>query len=249
MNKKTILEILKKVRNRKISVDDAYRELHDLPFKELNFAKIDYHRELRKGAPETILCQGKSYEEIVAIFREMEGKVNILATKASKEIMERILQEFPEAKVDKSCGLIFLGKYPSKKEGRVVVLTGGTADIPIAKEAVLTAKAMGVEVTEIYDVGVAGIHRLVSFKEKIEKGDAIIVVAGMDGVLASVVAGLFAKPIIAVPTSIGYGAHFKGIASLLTMLNCCAPGVVVVNIDNGYGAGYFASLIARKSKK
>lgn len=247
MRKGEIYDILSKLYNREITTEEAFKLLKDLPFKDLSFVKIDFHRELRKGIPETILCLGKSPQQVIKIFKEMKGKTNIIATKASKEIMDIVSCEFPDAEIYEDAGIIFLGKYPKKRKGRVVILTAGTSDIPIAMESVIVLNAIGITTDPIFDVGVAGVHRLINFKDRIQKADVIIVVAGMDGVLPSVVAGLFGLPVIAVPTSIGYGAHFQGIAPLLTMLNSCAPGVVVVNINNGYGAGYFASLIVNKS--
>ena len=176
----------------------------------------------------------------------MQEKTNVLATKASPEVMQVIAEKFPQAEIHKESGIIFLGKYPEKLIGKIIVLTAGTSDIKVAEEAVLVLKSAGVYAESIYDVGVAGLHRLLNFKDTIKEADAIIAVAGMDGVLPTVVAGLFAVPVIAVPTSIGYGTNFSGVAPLLTMLNSCAPGVVVVNIDNGYGAGCFAALIVQR---
>ena len=246
MTKDRIYKILSQLGGNKISVDEAFKKLKDLPFKDLGFAKIDYHRELRMALPETILCKGKNTRQVIDIFKEMKDKTNIIATKASKEVMKAILKKFPRAEVHQDAGIIFLGKYPAAKKGKVFVLTAGTSDIPAAMESMIILKAMGVGVESLFDVGVAGIHRLIKFKGKIEKADVLIVAAGMDGALPGVVAGLFGLPVIAIPTSAGYGASFKGLAPLLTMLNSCAPGVVVVNIDNGYGAGYFAGLIAKK---
>ncbi|NOZ64665.1 MAG: nickel pincer cofactor biosynthesis protein LarB [Caldiserica bacterium] len=248
MKEEVIYRILADLNQGKVSLDEAFQRLKDLPFKDLGFAKIDYHREMRKGLPETVFCLGKTPENVVNIFSEMEGKVNILATKASKEIMEIVSRKFPRAKIYEDARIIYLGEYPEVEERKAVVLTGGTGDIPVAREAMIVARAMGVEVKPIFDVGVAGIHRLGSFKEEINSAEVIIVVAGMDGALPSVVAGLFSKPVVAVPTSVGYGANFQGISPLLTMLNSCAPGVVVVNIDNGYGAGYFAALICKRKR-
>ncbi len=246
MKEEVIYKILYSLSQGEVSLEEAFQRLKDLPFKDLGFAKIDYHREIRKGLPETVLCLGKTPEDVVNIFSEMEGKANVLATKASAEIMEIIARKFPGAKIYKDAGIIYLGEYPEIEGGKAVVLTGGTGDIPIAREAMIVARAMGVEVRPIFDVGVAGIHRLGSCKEEIKRAEVIIVVAGMDGALPSVVAGLFSRPVVAVPTSVGYGANFQGISPLLTMLNSCAPGVVVVNIDNGYGAGYFAALICQR---
>ena len=246
MKKDAIHEILISLSNSKITVDQAFEQLKDLPFQDLGFAKLDHHRQIRKNIPEAILCAGKTIQQIVTIFEKMQEKTNILATKASPEVMQVIAEKFPQAEIHKESGIIFLGKYPEKLIGKVIVLTAGTSDIKIAEEAVLVLKSAGVNVESIYDVGVAGLHRLLNFKDTIKEADAIIAVAGMDGVLPTVVAGLFAVPVIAVPTSIGYGTNFSGVAPLLTMLNSCAPGVVVVNIDNGYGAGCFATMIVQR---
>ncbi len=245
MNKEFIQKILQDVEQGKISAQDAYKKLKDLPFKDLGFAKIDFHREIRRGFPETIFCKGKSPQQVLKIMKEMYGKTNILATKASSEVIDIIEKDFPDADIYRDSGIIFIGKYPDKKKGRVVVISAGTSDIPIAMESVILLKASGVEVDTIFDIGVSGIHRIAEFKDIIRKANIIIAVAGMDGVLPTVIAGLFSVPVIAVPTSIGYGASFSGITPLLTMLNSCAPGVAVVNIDNGYGAGYLAALFLR----
>ncbi|EKD27501.1 MAG: hypothetical protein ACD_79C00694G0001, partial [uncultured bacterium] len=223
MQSKTIKDILNKLKKKHCTVSEAFEQLKDLPFKDLGFAKIDYHREIRKHMPESIFCMGKTPKQVVDIFEKMKTKTNILATKATPEIMKAVSKKNPEAEIFPDCGIIFLGKYPSRLIGKVVILTGGTSDIRIAKEAEIVLKVMGVRPEPIYDVGVAGIHRLINAKEKIKDADIIIAVAGMDGVLPTVVAGLFAAPVIAVPTSIGYGSNFSGLAPLLTMLNSCAP--------------------------
>lgn len=248
MQKNKIYQILKKVHEKKISIDKAFKQLKDLPFQDLGFVKIDNHREIRKNIPEAVLCQGKTPQQVVKIFEKMKHKSNILATKASPEVIKAVVRKFPKAVIYKDSGIIFQGKFPVKTKGKVIVLTAGTSDIRVAEEAVLVLKASGIGVESIYDVGVAGLHRLVNYKDRIKQADAVIVVAGMDGVLPSVVSGLFPKPVIAVPTSVGYGAHFSGVAPLLTMLNSCAPGVAVVNIDNGYGAGCFAVMLVKKDE-
>jgi hypothetical protein len=217
-----------------------------LPYEDLEFAKIDTHREIRKGFPETIFCQGKTISQISQIIKKLPKDQNILLTKANKNVYASVNTLYPAAQYNESAKTIVIQRYqPKQKKGTILILTAGTSDIPVAEEAVVTAELMGNKVETVYDVGVAGVHRLFDIKEKIFHANVIIVIAGMEGALASIVGGLASKPVIAVPTSVGYGASFKGIAPLLTMLNCCAEGVVVVNIDNGFGAGYFASLINR----
>ena len=241
-------KILEDYKKGKISLNEVLEQIKMLPYKDLDFAKIDTHRHLRKGFSETILCKGKTTEQIVKIFQNLlREKHNIIATKANKDIYLAVKKKIPDAIYHKQANMITLvqEKIPPNK-GKILVITAGTSDIPIAEEAVVTAEIMGNSVEKCYDVGVAGIHRLFDIKDKIFDANVIIVIAGMEGALASIVGGLTSKPVIAVPTSIGYGASFNGIAPLLTMLNSCAEGVVVVNIDNGFGAGYFAGLINRK---
>ena len=221
-------------------------QLRSLPYEDLGFAKIDTHRELRKGFPETIFCQGKTRPQLQSILQKIPHDQNILLTKANKTIFTMVKKQYPQARYNESAKTIVIQRHHLKpKKGTILVLTAGTSDIPVAEEVVVTAELMGNHVEKAYDVGVAGVHRLFDIKEKIFKANVIIVAAGMEGALASIVGGLTSKPVIAVPTSVGYGASFQGIAPLLTMMNCCAEGVVVVNIDNGFGAGYFASLINR----
>lgn len=231
----------------KISLDELMEKLRDLPYDDLGFAKIDTHREIRKGFPEIIFCPGKTIPQILAIVERMiKHDTTVLATKASEEIFNAIKERFQDAIYYDKARIIAAQKRPAKqKEGTILILTGGTSDIPIAEEAAVMAEIMGNKVERVYDVGVAGIHRVLDFKDKIFSASVIIVIAGMDGALPSVVGGLCSKPIIAVPTSVGYGASFEGVAPLLTMLNSCAFGVTVVNIDNGVGAGYYANLINR----
>ena len=226
---------------------EVLNRLKSLPFEDLGFAKIDTHRVLRKGFSEVIFCQNKTTSQIIKILEAMSKyNYNILATKASKEIYNAVKKVYDNAEYNELAKTIIIKREKTKlRKGKILVLTAGTGDIPVAEEAVVTAQIMGNRVDKVYDVGVAGIHRLLENREKINKSNVIIVVAGMEGVLASVVGGLTSRPVIGVPTSVGYGASFRGIAPLLTMLNSCAPGVVVVNIDNGFGAGYFASLINR----
>ncbi len=230
----------------KIDLSTVLQKLRSLPYEDLTFAKIDTHREVRKGFPETIFCQGKTIPQIVQILKKVPKEQNILLTKADKKVCTAVKKLYPSTQYNELAKTIVIQRYkPRKKKGTILILTAGTSDIPVAEEAVVTAQLMGNKVDKVYDVGVAGIHRLFDIKEKIFHANVIIVIAGMEGALASIVGGLSSQPVIAVPTSVGYGASFKGIAPLLTMLNCCAEGVAVVNIDNGFGAGYFASLINR----
>ncbi len=261
MDADSLKELLREVRTGRTSIDKAFRRLKALPYQNLGFARVDTHRSLRKGFPETIFCQGKSTEEIVKIVdRLVKEKIDVLATRADRTVFQAVQECSPRAHYFEKARAIVVkketkvrkrktGKSPSRAGGTILVITAGTSDIPVAEEAVVTAEFMGSKVKKIYDVGVAGIHRLFDKSGEILKAKVIIVVAGMEGALASVVGGMVQCPVIAVPTSIGYGASFRGIAPLLTMLNSCAPGIAVVNIDNGYGAGYMASLIARIDKK
>lgn len=230
----------------KVDLSTVLQKLRSLPYEDLTFAKIDTHREVRKGHPETIFCQGKTIPQIVQILKKMPQEQNILLTKANKSIFNAVKKLYPSIQYNELAKTIVIQRFkPRQKKGTILILTAGTSDIPVAEEAVVTAQLLGNKVETVYDVGVAGVHRLFDIKEKIFHANVIIVIAGMEGALASIVGGLASKPVIAVPTSVGYGASFKGIAPLLTMLNCCAEGVVVVNIDNGFGAGYFANLINR----
>jgi NCAIR mutase (PurE)-related protein len=240
-------DLLEDFKAGKISLEELLGKLKALSYEDIGFAKIDTQREIRKGFPEIIYCQGKTISQIKKIIETMlKHEQTILATKANKEIYNAVRGENKDAKYYDLARIIVIQKQKMrKKEGKILVLTGGTADIPIAEEVAVTAEIMGNIVEKAYDVGVAGIHRLLDIKDKLFEANVIVVVAGMDGALVSVVGGLSSKPIIAVPTSVGYGASFEGIAPLLTMLNCCAFGVTVVNIDNGVGAGYFANLINR----
>ncbi len=247
MDKKKLKELLIQVKKGKIEVEEAFSILKNLPFEDLAFAKIDNHREIRKGFPEVVYCAGKTKEQVVAIMKRLVAfsTNSVLATRADKEIYEAVAAEVPNAEYYETARLIVVRKGEQQKKGNILVISAGTSDLPVAEEAALTAEVMGNRVERLYDVGVAGIHRLLSQKDKLEKARVIIVVAGMEGALASIVGGLVDKPVIAVPTSVGYGANFGGLAALLSMLNSCAPGVSVVNIDNGFGAGYTASLINR----
>ena len=240
--------ILKEYKAGKIGLEQVLEKIRALPYEDLGFAKIDTHRVFRKGIPETIFCKGKTIPQILKIVDAMsKHDHSILATKANKKIFSALKKKYPTAEYNGYAKMIIIRKQKQgkPKKGKILVITAGTSDIPVAEEAVVTAELMGNIVEKVYDIGVAGVHRLFDVKEKIFDANVIIVVAGMEGALASIVGGLTSKPVIAVPTSVGYGASFKGIAPLLTMMNTCAEGVVVVNIDNGFGAGYFASLINR----
>lgn len=213
------------------------------PFDDLGYAKVDLHREKRKGFPEVVFGEGKTKKQILSIAaRILKSNNKVLLTRVLPKLANVLKSKYKKGKYYKDARIFYIGTKP-KQSGLICILTGGTADIPVAEEAAVTAEIMGSKVKKIYDVGVAGIHRILSFRKEIEKARVLVVVAGMDGVLASVAGGLFAKPIIAVPTSVGYGLSLKGITPLLTMLNSCAPGVAVVNIDNGFGAGYIAAVI------
>ena len=248
MDAARLTELLEKVRNGKLSITQAVAHLRRLPFEELGFAKVDHHRALRQGFPEVILGQGKEAKHIAAILRAMQrSRSNILVTRLSADQMARVKKTVRGLKYHAAARAATWISRPVRivGKGSVLVVCAGTSDIPVAEEAVLTASIMGNSVDKLFDVGVAGIHRLLENRTKLEAASVLIVVAGMEGALPSVVAGLIDRPVIAVPTSIGYGASFNGIAALLGMLNSCAAGVTVVNIDNGFGAGFAASLINR----
>ena len=239
-------ELLDDVKNNKIDIDVAMKKLKNLPYEDLGYANIDHHREVRTGYPEVIYCEGKSDYQILGIIEKMIKKdSNILGTRCRKETYEKIKPIYPNAEYDQLSKILKIQNHPMENigKGKIVVVTGGTSDIPVADEAYHTALFLGNTVERVYDVGVAGIHRLLSKKHIIDSARVIIVVAGMEGALPSVVGGLVDVPVIAVPTSVGYGANFGGLSALLTMLNSCASGISVVNIDNGFGAGYLASMI------
>ncbi|MBU4343758.1 MAG: nickel pincer cofactor biosynthesis protein LarB [Candidatus Omnitrophica bacterium] len=243
-SRRYIRKLLKDIRYRKITTCQAYKLLKSLPYENLNFAKVDHHRLLRKGFAEAVFCQGKSQYQVKKILENiLKNSDNAFLTRADKTLYQYLKKYYRQLKYDEVARIIYIKKSRPKNKKIVLILTAGTADIPVAEEAKLTLEVMGNRVKAIYDVGVAGIHRLFDNLSNISSANVVIVVAGMEGALASVVAGLTDKPVIAVPTSVGYGSSFKGIAPLLTMMNCCSPGVSVVNIDNGFGAGYFASLI------
>lgn len=252
MKEAYIKELLSQVKKGDVTVDDACERLKDLPFKDLGFANVDNHRALRTGFPEVIFCQGKTPEQIREIMTELVQRGgSIMGTRADKEDFEEVRKALPNACYFEAAGIIAVMDSDEMEETaspkkNVTVVTAGTADMPVAEEAAVTAEILGNDVTRIYDVGVAGIHRLFDRLDKLRAADVIIVIAGMEGALASVVGGLVDVPVIAVPTSIGYGANLGGLSALLSMLNSCANGVGVVNIDNGFGAAYLASVINRK---
>ncbi len=232
------------------TVEETTRALSELPFRELEFAHVDTHRHLRTGFPEVVLGEGKTPEQIAAILnvlREGRGEVPVFATRVSAEAAAAVTAAVPGARYLPVPRAVVVGETPAPDLGRgvIAVVSAGTSDVPVAEEAALTAELAGNRVERIYDVGVAGLHRLVAHREVIAAAEILIVVAGMEGALPSVVAGLYARPVIAVPTSVGYGASFGGVAALLGMLNSCAAGVAVVNIDNGFGAGRMASMLNR----
>lgn len=245
MNLNETRNLLESIKNGSISLDDGIKQLQDLPFKDLGYAKIDNHRELRVGYPEVIYCAGKTPEQISGIVQFMLTKGNnILGTRASEEAYNAVKEICPKAEYNKVARVITIKNREIEiSKSYIAVVTAGTSDIPVAEEAAQTAEIFGSKVERIYDVGVAGIHRLFDKLNLIRNAKVVIVVAGMEGALASVVGGLVDKPVIGVPTSVGYGTSFGGVSALLTMLNSCASGVSVVNIDNGFGAGYSATMI------
>lgn len=243
MNLKKILE---DVKNNNLEIDAALEQLRDLPYENIGYANIDHHRKLRNGYPEVIYCEGKSDEHILGIIERMnEKRSNILGTRCKRETFEKVRKLYPKAEYEESSRIIKIKNEDITEDGKgtILIITGGTSDIPVADEAYHTARFFGNKVERLYDVGVAGIHRLLNSKHIIDNARVIVAVAGMEGALPSVIGGLVDVPVIAVPTSVGYGANFNGLAALLAMLNSCASGISVVNIDNGFGAGYLASII------
>lgn len=239
-------KILEQVKNSEISVAEAEEFFRRQPFEDLGYAKLDTHRKLRSGCAEVVFCSGKADEHLLSIYErlyEQEGEV--LGTRASKEQAQLVQAKLPAVEYDALSRILKIEKKEKEHIGKIAVCTAGTADIPVAEEAAQTAEFFGNHVERIYDVGVSGLHRLLSRVDTIQSANCVIAVAGMEGALASVIGGLVDKPVIAVPTSIGYGASMHGISALLTMINSCANGIATVNIDNGYGAGYIASQINR----
>ena len=238
--------LLEQVKNNDIDIDIAMEKLKDLPYEDIGYANIDHHRQIRNGYPEVIYCEGKSDEHILGIIKKMSEKgSNILGTRCRKETYEKIKSLYPHCEYEDLSRILKIKNKPIENigKGKIVVVSGGTSDIPVADEAYHTAIFLGNDVERVYDVGVAGIHRLLNKMNIIGDARVLIVVAGMEGALPSVVGGLVDVPVIAVPTSVGYGANFNGLSALLTMLNSCASGISVVNIDNGFGAGYLAATI------
>ena len=247
MNAEALKKLLTEVQKRKLSPDAAIEKLRHLPFEDLGFAKLDHHRALRAGFPEVILCSSKSPQQVAEIFARLaKHKNNVLATRATREQFAAVRKRVRKAEYRELARCIVLQQDAAKYgKGTIAVVSAGTSDIPVAEEAVVTAEMMGNEVEHYYDVGVAGIHRLLAHSKQLMRARVAIVCAGMEGALPSVVGGLLRVPVIAVPTSVGYGASFEGLAALLGMLNSCASNVSVVNIDNGFGAAYVASLVNR----
>jgi hypothetical protein len=243
-------KLLEQVRTGELCTEEALRQLQMLDVEDLGFAHVDHHRRLRKGFPEVVFCEGKTPEQVREIARALRHRGGaVAATRASREMFEAIREVSPEAQYHEVARVVAFGDPPPSPDdsvGPVLIATGGTADIPVGEEAAVTAELMGARVERLWDVGVAGIHRVLEHRDVLLEAEVIVVVAGMEGALASVMGGLVDKPVIAVPASTGYGASFGGVAALLGMLNSCASGVVVVNIDNGFGAGFFAGMLVRQ---
>ncbi|MGE5591232.1 MAG: nickel pincer cofactor biosynthesis protein LarB [Bacillota bacterium] len=251
MDQEQLMNLLQEVRDGKIDVTTALTRLRSLPLAKLESACVDTHRTVRTGLPEVVFCQGERPEHVCAIVKRLAEECGrVLVTRAGKDIYEYVRVRLPEAQYNELARIIRVERKPVPPlPGKVLIASAGTADLPVAEEAIVTATAMGCNVQRLYDVGVAGLHRLLSQQSLLYEATVIVVVAGMDGALPSVVGGLVDKPVIAVPSSVGYGASFYGLAALLTMLNSCAAGVAVVNIDNGFGAGYLAATICRSVRR
>ena len=245
MQAELLRDLLNEVRAGTRTIESAMDRLRDLPFEDLGYARLDHHRALRTGFPEVVFCEGKRLEQIIEILEKLEQRHSpVLATRASREIYEAVVTRLPTATYFDHARIIQLGVNGSEPtKTTVLVICAGTADVPVAEEAAVTAQALGSRVEKLYDVGVAGVHRLLAERDRLNAANVIVVVAGMDGVLPTIVGGLVASPVIAVPTSVGYGTGLGGVSALMTMLNACAPGIAVVNIDNGFGAGYLSHLI------
>lgn len=247
MDKVKLRDLLEGVKNGSTGIDEAMTALKTLPFEDIGFAMVDTHRALRKGYPEVIFCQNKTPEQVTGIVATMKGYHDtIMATRASAGVHEALKNSGHEVTYFEEARIALVGRPMEPAHDRtILVVTAGTSDIPVAEEAAVTASILGNRVEKLFDIGVAGIHRLFGNIQRIHQASVIIVIAGMDGVLPSIIGGLVERPVIAVPTSVGYGAHFEGLSALLTMLNSCAPGIAVVNIDNGFGAGFIAAMINR----
>ena len=251
MNKDSLRQLLEQVKSGTLGVDEGLDHLKHMPFEDLTFAKIDHHRALRCGFPEVIYCEGKTTDQVATIFEKCaDTGVNVLATRADQQAYEAICAVLPEAEYYELARCITLRQIEAEKStGTIAVVSAGTADLPVAEEACVTAEIMDQTVVTYYDVGVAGIHRLLAHASDIQDATVVVVVAGMEGALPSVVGGLVSAPVVAVPTSVGYGASFGGLAALLGMLNSCANNIAVVNIDNGFGAGCLATTINRLAER
>ncbi len=246
MDERKLKDLLDRYRRGRLGADALLRELRGAPFQELEFAKVDHHRAIRCGFPEVIFCRGKTLPQIGRIAGEiLKRSDDLLATLATPEVYRCVRRLDRRARWHEAARCVTVGGRPPAGKGYVLVVSAGTADMPVAEEARVTAEMLGARVRTLYDAGVAGIHRLLSHSRLVMEANVLVVAAGMEGALPSVVGGLVRRPVVAVPTSVGYGASFKGLAALLAMLNSCAAGVTVVNIDNGFGAGYAAALIAR----
>ena len=252
MRPEEVKALLNDMKRGATTVEEALRTLQRSPVEDLGFAQLDTHRELRQGIPEAIFAQGKTTQQVVAIAERLLAATTspVLATRVSDEAMAALQERFPEAEVHHLARLVVLRPIASRGEiGTVTVVSAGTSDLPVAEEAAITAGALGADVERISDVGVAGVHRLLAVQDRLHEADVVIVVAGMEGALASLVGGITASPVVAVPTSVGYGASFEGLAALLAMLNSCAAGVAVMNIDNGFGAAMFAQRLLRSKTR
>ena len=239
-------EILEQVRAGRITVEEAEKYFKKQPYEEIGYAKLDSQREIRSGFPEVVYCSGKADRHLVSIYRKLwEANGEVFGTRADRRQYELVRETLPQVAFDEMSRILKIEKEDKKRYGKVAVCTAGTADIPVAEEAAQTAEYFGSNVERIYDVGVSGLHRLLAKLETIQEANCVVAVAGMEGALASVLGGLVGRPVIAVPTSVGYGANLHGLSALLTMINSCANGITVVNIDNGYGAGYVATQINR----
>ncbi len=250
MQTEHLRKILDEVASGKRSIDQALEDLRDLPYEDLGFARLDHHRTLRTGVPEVVFGQGKTPEQVIRIVeRFVERSGRAIVTRISPQAVEAVRASYPQAHYDDIARMLTVGEFPTPEAGPyAAIVSAGTSDMPVAEEAARTCELLGTRVERVYDAGVAGLHRLLDRLDLIRGAEVVVAVAGMEGALATVVGGLVACPVIAVPTSIGYGANFQGLSALLTMLNSCVPGVAVVNIDNGFGAGALAHMIARKSR-
>ena len=248
MREDDIKQLLKSVKEGSVSEEEAYEQLKVLPYKEMGFANLDHHRQIRTGFPEVVYCEGKTPKQIRDIFVELSKHGTVMGTRATERDFAAVKERLPEAVYHEAARIIVCKSDKDAENepiGTVAVVSAGTADIPVAEEAAQTAEYFGARVERIYDVGVSGLHRLLSQTAKLQEANCVVAVAGMEGALASVIGGLVKNPVIAVPTSVGYGANFGGLSALMTMINSCANGIAVVNIDNGYGAGYMATQINR----